>query len=275
MINPLVDCLSNNAAFMRESGRGRVSVVCRAEDSPALRAVLDDLEGALARAVIKKDSRSTKAGTLALAGAREIFIKRYNNKGLRYTLRYLFRHARPFRAWVAAWACAQHGIPIPQPCAIVAQRRGGVLRQAWLICAAVPEVVPTLAYTEQVLRQPRRREHFTSQICELLARMHAAGVRHGDPKLSNIYARIEQGQFHYGLWDFDGATVSAEPLANAGRIADLARTVASLVDLAARLNRPQRPEALGVSFIAAYAAAAGRELEEGAVLKAVWHHLRK
>jgi hypothetical protein len=269
------DCFGDNATFARETGRGRVLLVRREEDSAALRACLADLDAALAKARIHKDSRSTKAGTLLLDDGREVFVKRYNNKGLRYTLRYLFRRARPFRAWAAAWACEQNGIPSPRPLAALAYRRAGVLREAWLIRAAVPTPVPTLTYVEQVLRQPRLREDFIAQVCALLATMHAAGIGHGDPKLSNIYARNEADKLRYGVWDLDGATLTDHPTAPATRNIDLARVISSLVDVAARLNRPLPPEPLADSFLATYAKLSGVSLNRQSVMKSAWLHLRK
>lgn len=269
------DCFGDNATFARETAQGRVLLVRREEDSAALRACLADLDAALAKARIHKDSRSTKAGTLHLDDGREVFIKRYNNKGLRYTLRYLFRRSRPFRAWAAAWACERNGIPSPRPLAAVAVRRAGVLREAWLIRLAVSDPVSTLTYAEQVLRKPRLRDDFTGQVCALLAKMHAVGIGHGDPKLSNIYAQNDNGEFRYGVWDLDGATLAGKPSAAVTRSTDLARVVSSLVDVAARLNRPLRPEPLVDSFLATYGDLSGIHLNRQSVLKAVWRHLRK
>jgi hypothetical protein len=268
------DCFGDNATFRRESVRGRILMVRRAEDGDPLRACLADLEGTLARARLHKDSRSTKAGTLVLADGREIFIKRYNRRGLRDTLRYLFRRARPFRAWAAAWACERHGIPTPRPLAAMVERHARILCSAWLVRLAVPHPVPTLTYAEQVLRQPRIRADFTTQVCVLMARMHAAGIVHGDLKLSNIYACRDDGGFRYGVWDLDGTTLVAAPADGSVRAAELARVVASLVDIAARLGRPVRPEPLVDAFLAAYAEADGGAIAPSSVLKPLWRHLR-
>ncbi len=269
------DCFGDNATFRREAGRGRILLVRRAADGDPLRACLADLEGALARARLHKDSRSTKAGTLVLADGQEVFIKRYNRRGLRDTLRYLFRRARPFRAWAAAWACERHGIPTPRPLAALVERRARVLCHAWLVRQAVPHPVPTLTYAEQVLRQPRIRAGFTTQVCALMARMHAAGIVHGDLKLSNIYACRHGDGFRHGIWDLDGTTLIAGSAEASVRAAELARVVASLVDIAARLGRPVRPEPLVDAFLAAYAQAdGGAVLLPATVLKPLWRHLR-
>jgi len=270
------DCFGDNATFRRESAHGRLVLVRRAADGPALRDCLADLEAALGRARLHKDSRSTKAGTLLLGDGQEAFIKRYNGRGLRYALRYLFRRARPFRAWAAAWACECHGVPTPRPLAAIAERRARILLGAWLVRQAVPDPVPTLTYAEQVLRHPRMRADFTAQACALMARMHAAGIVHGDLKLSNIYAcRRDGGGFRYGVWDLDGTTLASAPAEDGPRAAEVARVVASLVDIAARLGRPERPEPLVDAFLAAYAQAEGGAIiTPAAVLKPLWRHLR-
>lgn len=275
-MNPLCDdCFGDNATFRRENRRHLVILLRRQDESDCLHACLDDLEGALARSDLRKDTRSTKAGILELADGKAIFIKRYNHKGLRHSLRYLFRWARPFRAWAAAWACERQGVPTPRPLAAVVGKRAGLLREAWLVCAAVPDPVPTLVYARQLLLQPGLRQEFIAQLCAMLARMHAAGVRHGDPKLSNIYAcRADRG-FQFGLWDLDGASLRPEPLGAATRRADLARTVASLVEIAARLGRPLAPEATADAFLRAYRQAAGCDLPPSGLLRLVWHHLRQ
>jgi len=269
------DCFGNNSCFAHEAGRGWVRIVRLACDTPELRAVLADPDAALAHAELRKDSRSTRAGVLTLADGGAMFIKRYNNRGLRHALRYLFRRAKPFRAWAAAWVCEQHGVPTPRPCAVVAERRAGLLHRAWLVTEAVTEAVPTLRYAEQLLHQPRLREDFVNQSCRLLAAMHAAGVRHGDPKLSNIYACRTTAGFRYGVWDLDGAVLEQAPLPDSARLADLARTAASLVDIAARLGRALRPETQADAFCAAYAAAAGQAPDRTALLPAMWRHLRR
>lgn len=212
MIDPRY-CFGDNADFAPLSGSGRIGVVRRKDDCPDLRDCLDDPERWLSRAEIVKDSRSTKAGIVRFSDGKQVFIKRFNNRSFSYTLRYMFRQARPFREWTSAWAMEKAGIPTPRPMAAFARYRCSIPGNAYLIRASVMDVVPTLEFFERLKKSPDLAKSYLDTTAAMFAKMHDAGILHGDAKCSNIYIEdCGRGRYSYGVWDLLSCKVYGRPL---------------------------------------------------------------
>lgn len=94
---------------------------------------------------------------------------------------------RSFREWRLLAQLYAQGLPVPQPVAARYQRKG-LTYQADLITAAIPQA-RTLT---QRLENAALSELTWQQLGEVLARFHAAGVRHADLNAHNILFAADQ-----------------------------------------------------------------------------------
>lgn len=157
-------------------------------------ALLGRLDEALLASDLKKNTRNTNAGIVRAAGG-PLFIKRNNNRGLEYSLRYLFRPARTFRAAAAAQALRAAGVHTPRAYGAGERRRGRCLASCYLVTEAL-----TGTASLETLLDADSREPLLAEAGVLAAQLHAAGVYHGDMKFTNLY-RLDD---RYGVWDLDG-----------------------------------------------------------------------
>lgn len=146
----------------------------------AVVALLGHLDSALLASDLKKNTRHTNAGIVRADGG-PLFIKRNNNWGLQYSLRYLFRPARTFRAAAAAQAIQAAGIHTPTVYGAGERRRGRYLKCCYLVTEALTD---TLSLESLIDRDPSPA--LLADAGGLAAGLHAAGVYHGDMKLINL-----------------------------------------------------------------------------------------
>jgi tRNA A-37 threonylcarbamoyl transferase component Bud32 len=176
--------------------------------TPSLSPCLHHPDDYLDDGIIIKDSISTKVAIAKLNDNTQVFIKRYNNKSLRYTLRYLFRATRPFRVHRAVQKLNQLNIPTPNIFAALSMRKFSiipasfyVIHEYWDNCLTAKEFFKLLYHDTD------RFKEFCSTITGYLAKMHHAGIRHNDLKLSNICCRRTESHFIFGFWDLDGVRI--------------------------------------------------------------------
>ena len=174
-----------------------------------------------------KDSRTTTAAVLELPGMNSVFVKRENNKGLRFTLRYLFRSSRVFRAAAAATRLAELGIPTPQVLAVGSRRRSGILYSGYLITETLSKVLKTSAVCEKINTDSEFFGQFLSEVSRMAAILHDHGILHGDLKMSNIYCKDSSGGHKFGLWDLDGVEIHNAPISSRLRAQELGRIISS------------------------------------------------
>ncbi|MDD3119479.1 MAG: lipopolysaccharide kinase InaA family protein [Victivallales bacterium] len=174
-----------------------------------------------------KDSRSTTAAVLELPGMNAVFAKRENNKGVRFTLRYLFRNSRVFRAAAAAARLAELGIATPRVLAVGSRRYGGVLRSGYLITESLNKVLKTEAVCKRLNTDPKFYAQFMSDVSRMVAVMHNHGILHGDLKMSNIYCQDQPDGYQFGLWDLDGVEIRSRAIGMRLRARELGRIVSS------------------------------------------------
>lgn len=188
----------------------------RREDVVAL---LGHLDSALLGADLKKNSRNTNAGIVWADGG-PLFIKRNNNRGLHYSLRYLFRPARSFRAAAAALTLDAAGIPTPQVYGAGERRRGRQLKCAYLVTEAL---TGTLSLESLLEADPSPA--LLADAGTLAADLHGAGVYHGDMKFTNLY-RLDD---RLGVWDLDGVQLFSGPLPPERVCRELGRILSSFI----------------------------------------------
>lgn len=237
-ITDRVYCFRKNDHFLPFEVEEGVAVIRKKDDSPELRECLKDSDKFLNDAEIVKDSRTTKAGLFNLTKNKEVFIKRFNRKGFIYTLKYMFREARPFRVWSAAWAFEKAGIPTPRPMAALAKYKYGIPGNAYLIRNTVPDIIPTLDFFAKLKENEDLRNSYLAAIAQMVAIMHDAGIYHGDAKCSNIYVEeCGKNQYSYGLWDLLSCRVYKKPLSRVWREKEIAHIAWSFAEISNRQEK--------------------------------------
>jgi len=176
----------------------------------------------LARADIVKDSQTTTVGR-AVFGARELFVKRYNYRGAAYAVKDLFRSSRAKRGWKAANNCYMRGIDVALPVAYLERRRWRVLRESYVVTAAVSgvELSRLLARRGGNLRFKRE---LIAQLARRLRFIHDRGLAPRDLKAANFIAEEgDPGRCKFSIVDFDG--IVSKPVSSRVRAKNLARLV--------------------------------------------------
>ena len=231
-------CFDENIDFIHittDTGKGFIR---KEYDSSTLRDALTKVDSLFDNAEIFKDSHTTKAGITTLNDS-EIFVKSFNNKGFLYSLKYIFRKPRPFRVWRAAWALEQAGIPTPKPIAALAEFAGGIFpKNAYLIREVVQDIIPTLEFFQIILKDNALRENYIQSVCTLFAKMHNAGIYHGDAKCSNIYVSRSDpaAPYTYGVWDLLSCKLDNRPIGTTLRNKEILRFTRAFSEIAHRLN---------------------------------------
>lgn len=186
---------------------------------------LDRLDAVLEGASPLKNSRTTTAAVVPFPGCGRVFLKRTNNKGLRFTLRYLFRRARAFRAAECSNALVRAGIETPAVLAVGEFRVAGFfLRAGYIVNEAKEDAENVHLLLARAAEPERMLARLIDRILPLLSRIHESGIVHGDFKLSNLYLTAG-GQA--GTWDLDGGCVLHSPCRKR-MFADLVRLLSSI-----------------------------------------------
>lgn len=225
--------LEENREFARVTIGGFTGFVRRNEWNDGLKSLLEDPCRMLSQASIVKDSRATTVGGVGLAG-KSVFVKRYNYRGPGYAFKNLFRSSRAKRVWCAGNICHVRGIGVALPLAYLERREFRVLRESYLLTAAVAgdELSQILAREAGDLHNKRA---LIRQLARQLRRMHDRGIAHRDLKGENIIGQeLSNGRHKFYVVDFDGIT--CRPVSwrvRAKNLARLVRAVAVQVPLTA------------------------------------------
>lgn len=134
------------------------------------------------------------------------FVKKIYRKSPLYWLHNFFRCGTSIRGEIVAKRLQAAGIPVPQVILAGEKRRGIFLENEYLIIRFIPDMKTVRDVFMDEDRKETLNEIFT-QIGELAARMHLAGVAHRDFHLENIYIHEEGSQDRnsvnsYGICDF-------------------------------------------------------------------------
>ena len=176
------DC---SAVVHRQSWRRRL--LCdRAWYRGEMRKLLADPDAYMAerRARILKAGNSSTVQRVEVDG-RQLVVKRYNIKGWRHALSRALRATRAVCSWRNAHALSFDGVPTARPLAILESRLGPVRRQSYLVTEFVPG--PTcLAYFSGTQGRHSPDDQAVSRVSELLQRLEALHMVHGDLKATNI-----------------------------------------------------------------------------------------
>jgi len=239
-----------------------------------LGALLPQLDQLLDGGDMAKVSRTTTAGTVTLPSGQKVFIKRANNKGWYFSLKYLFRRARGFRAAAAAAALEQLQIPTPAVLGVGERRQRGILRSGYLINEAVENVLTSVSLCERIFASPEFLDGFAEQVCRYMIVMHDHGIRHGDLKISNVYCHDYGDRCAFGVWDLDGMVIYSHSLSHELRVQEMGRLLSSIFK-SARINHLNMPsaDAITQSLLAHYNRQYSRTLTAADLQSAIARHM--
>jgi tRNA A-37 threonylcarbamoyl transferase component Bud32 len=187
---------------------------------------LQELDSMLEKAELDKDTGSTTAGVIELDG-RKYFLKRYNNPDLQRKLKNSVRQTRPFKVLKSSQLISAAGVMTPEVYAALNYRRGLLLESSYLICSYLESAKTANHFIEELIEEEKFR-NFAGKICQILTKIHNAGIMHGDVKISNILMKYDGESYELGLLDLDASRCCGnESLSPRRRIRDLARLISS------------------------------------------------
>jgi len=190
---------------------------------------LESLQGPdllLQESQLDKDSKSTTAGMVELDG-NKYFLKRYNNKNFKRKLKNSVRQTRPFKVLTTSQELSAAGILTPEVYAALNYRRGLLLESSYLLSAFLDSARTAGQVIERFVGE-EKLEVFADKICQVMVKMHDAGIMHGDVKTSNIIVKPnDDNSYDLGLLDLDSSRCYPEALPEKRRSRDLARLISS------------------------------------------------
>lgn len=155
--------------------------------APRLRALLAAPDQAIASGKLLKDGNTATVARVAAGDGSHWVCKRYNIKGTLHRLSRAWRRTRGEHSWLAAQRLAALGIATAMPVALHVERSGPFRGRAFLWMRDVQgDALDVLAGAGKVDDALRLR------VANLVVRLHAAGLVHGDLKASNLL--VEQGE---------------------------------------------------------------------------------
>ncbi len=185
---------------------------------------------------ILKDSRTTKAGIVKVYND-DIFLKKYNNKGLKFTLRYIFRKARAFRAWKAAIKLKQLNISTPKPIMAMQKKRMFILKAGYLYTETLNNLISIEDFFKIAMKDENIFADFANTTMSYLKKLHNNGIEHRDFKINNIYLqKVSDKKFYFGLWDLDSLKIQTKEISKKKCEKDILRLARSLTEICEEFN---------------------------------------
>ena len=155
------------------------------------------------------------------------FLKRYNNKNFKRKLKNSIRQTRPFKVLKTSQIINSAGIFTPEIYAALNYRRGLLLEASYLLSSFL-DCATTAGRVIESLAGEENFALFVDKICQLLVKIHDAGILHGDVKTSNIIVIYNDDKsYDLGLLDLDGSHCYPDALSSKKRTYDLARLISS------------------------------------------------
>ena len=116
---------------------------------------------------------------------KDIVIKRYNHKGLVYSLRHTIKRSRARRCWLWGHKLLMLGIATPKPLAYIEKRRAGIVWQSYYVTKFVNGQKLSDFLKDSTVTQLQRTTAI-AQIEDILSRLWKHKIVHRDLKPSNI-----------------------------------------------------------------------------------------
>ncbi len=276
IFSSIEDMLVENRDYIRLSRDGKTLAVRAGSDSENLAGTFFEPDFLLASpSRTLKDSRSVKAVISQLPSGKEIFVKRYNSRGLGHSIKYVFRRQRAFRSFFTALFCESRNIPAPAALAALSSRKCGIPGVSFYFSEPVSGIVETLDFFGRTIQDKVLEALYVSSLSEILARLHDNGIVHGDCKLSNFYVCRDREEFRFGVWDFDGTRTMDRPVPGRFRISELGRAAASCIELSSRFGVKRAPEDISMIFSERYNEKSSIKVDINNVLESCAGYLKR
>lgn len=129
---------------------------------------------------------------------RSFFLKHYRCETLGRAGRNLVRASAARREWRKMTEVARRDVPTARPIAVGEEMRGGLVRDNFFVTEAIPETCSLDEYLQQVLpglprgQAAQVRRAIVTQLAQLCARTHRAGVDQDDLHTGNVLIRFER-----------------------------------------------------------------------------------
>lgn len=195
----------------------------------------------LANAEIIKDSISVKAGFVNYKNT-TLFIKRYNDRGFLYRLKYKIKTPRPQNALQTYVHMIKKNPEIPVAthiCSVYMKQKFLKNFSSFSIQKAVEDTIPVAEIIERCKLSQSEQIKLLENLASVLACIHAVGVYHGDAKLTNFYFKKNNNDNICGIWDLDVAKIK-DNLPKELREKDVARTAASFISLISKSSEQKK-----------------------------------
>jgi len=142
---------------------------------------------------------------------RNIFIKRYNIKGVVHQAKRALQPTRAHISWVAAHSLLFYGIKTPQPIAMIEQRLGPIRRHAYYISEFIEGVMIRDFFDENAI--DIQAQHIASKLIDVFTLFKLAHISHGDTKATNFMVMgddvfvidLDAVRFHHSKHSFNKA----------------------------------------------------------------------
>ena len=173
------------SAFICRRSRGRLSVLSRRYDTPAMEQLLQDPDASYSH-----ESQLLKKGnTCTVWSARvddnALAVKRYNVKGVLHGAKLSLSRGRAFASWENAHRLRIYGIATPAPVALIRIQRGRFRPVAYYISELVNGVYALYWFQDDSVDWAEK-ELMAKKIIELFDQLDAQRLTHGDMKATNI-----------------------------------------------------------------------------------------
>ena len=239
-----------------------------------LRALLDSPDRLFEGALILKDSRSVKAARVETAEAGVFFLKRYNSKGFFYALRHILSKPRPAKVLRVSNLLRSAGVKTPQVLAAVFKYRYHLLlNTSYLITDYVENIIPPNTLIPGLLENKSYFTEYRNQVIFCLNHLHENCTTHGDLKIHNIYSRDTAAGLEVGLLDLDSVECYKSPLTAKTRAKDLARFVASIIQVADSNHIAIDQLQISEFIITEYERVSGFSLDREYISRRIKHHI--
>ncbi len=169
----------------------------------ALDALLPDPDAIIRGGTIYKQGSRNHSVQIELNG-KSFFLKRYNCRGLLYSLGNAFRCSRAVRTWRVNLKFRELGLPVQEPLLCLEERRFRFLKRSYLLSGFF-EGSQTLMEAWPRLGEAQK-EALLGNLGDVLGRLHRHGGIHGDLKWYNILVSRDDQGLDPVIVDLDGST---------------------------------------------------------------------
>jgi tRNA A-37 threonylcarbamoyl transferase component Bud32 len=181
-------------------------MLCKRGDfTPAMAAFLSSPDKVLdkLKAGLLKKGRGSTVGRVRIDD-HDLVVKRYNTKGFWHALRRCIRATRAAHSWRNAHRLLMLDISTPRPVALLEKRFGPLRSTAYFINEYVEGPRAVDFFEDRILSGKRE---VAQSIAEIVNKLGAAGISHGDMKATNIIIHKQEP----ALVDLDAMRVHACP----------------------------------------------------------------